>query len=637
MTEPRTLPRLLETSADRFPNNPLMWEKRTDTYEPTTYAQMRERIHAFGAGLMSLGLNKGDRAALISEGRNDWVMSEMGILYCGAINVPISIKLDEPSDLKFRLSHSGCRFVIVSQGQVEKIRKIKNDLPELEKVIVLDELRSFESDEIWAGDILRAGSALAPAAREAFDDRWKSVQESDYANICYTSGTTADPKGIILTHRNYTANCEQSLDLVRCEEDWVCLIILPWDHAFAHTCAVYTLMMRGASMASIQTGQTGLETLRNIPINIKETRPHILLSVPALAKNFRKNIEKGVREKGPKVQGLFRKALKTAIEYNGEGWNRGRGVQALKKPLFLLYDKVLFRKIRENFGGRLKFFVGGGALLDIDLQRFFYAIGIPMFQGYGLTEAAPVVSANSGAAHKLGSSGRIATGIELRICDSSGTPLPVGGRGEIVIRGENVMAGYWKNDKATRETIKNGWLYTGDLGYLDEDGFLYVLGRTKSLLIANDGEKYSPESIEEALTEGSPYVEQFMLYNNQSPCTVGLLVPNKEAILSWLKKSGLSARTPEGQAAALKLLDGEIAKYREGGSLSGLFPARWLPATAAVLGEGFTEQNHLMNSTMKIVRGKIEEFYRARLDYLFTPEGKTIDNPQNRTIIARFE
>jgi long-chain acyl-CoA synthetase len=637
MTEPRTLPRLLETSAARFPQNPFMWEKRTDAYEPTTYAQIRERVHAFGAGLMALGLNKGDRVALIAEGRNDWVMSEMGILYCGGINVPISIKLDEPSDLKFRLSHSGCRFVIVSQGQAAKVRNIKNDLPELEKVIVLDELKSYERDEIYAGDVLRSGEALAPEAKEAFENRWKSIQEGDPANICYTSGTTADPKGIILTHRNYTANCEQSLSLVKCGEDWICLVILPWDHSFAHTCAVYTMMMRGASVASAQVGQTGMETLRNIPLNIKEIKPHILLSVPALAKSFRKNIEKGIREKGPKIEALFRKALKTAIEYNAEGWNRGRGGQALKKPLLLFYDKILFRKIRESFGGRLQFFVGGGALLDLDLQRFFYALGIPMFQGYGLTEAAPVISSNSVAAHKLGSSGKVADGIELRICDSSGTPLPMGGRGEIVIRGENVMVGYWKNEKATAETIRNGWLFTGDLGAMDEDGFLHVYGRTKSLLIANDGEKYSPESIEEALTEGSPYIEQFMLYNNQSPYTVGLLVPNKEAILGRLKKDGLSVKTPEGQAAVLKLLDGEIACYREGGPQAGVFPARWLPTAVAVLGDGFTEQNHLMNSTMKIVRGKIEEFYRSRIDYLFTAEGKAVDNPQNRIIIARFE
>ena len=637
MNEPRTLPRLLETSAARFSGNPFMWEKKTEAYEPTTYAQMRDRVHAFGAGLMALGLNKGDRVALISEGRNDWVMSEMGILYCGAINVPISIKLDEPSDLKFRLGHSGCRFAIVSQWQVGKIRMIKNDLPELEKVIVLDEMRAVESDEIYAGDILRSGAALPPEAKTAFEERWKSVQDGDPANICYTSGTTADPKGIILTHRNYTANCEQSLSLVKCGEDWVCLVILPWDHSFAHTCAVYTMMMRGASLASIQTGQTGMETLRNIPVNMKEVRPHILLSVPALAKSFRKNIEKGIRDKGPKIEALFQKALKTAIEYNAEGWNRGRGTRILKKPLVHLYDRLLFRKVRESFGGRLQFFVGGGALLDIELQRFFYALGIPMFQGYGLTEASPVISSNSSKAHKLGSSGKVADGIELRVCDASGTPLPVGARGEIVIRGENVMAGYWKNEKATAETIRNGWLFTGDLGALDEDGFLYVYGRTKSLLIANDGEKYSPEAIEEALTENSPYIDQFMLYNNQSPYTVGLLVPAKEAILADLKKAGLSVRTPEGQAAALKLLDAEIAKFREGGPLSGQFPARWLPTAAAVLGEGFTEQNHLMNSTMKIVRGKIEEYYRNRIDYLFTPEGKAFDNPQNRNIVARFE
>jgi long-chain acyl-CoA synthetase len=260
-----------------------------------------------------------------------------------------------------------------------------------------------------------------------------------------------------------------------------------------------------------------------------------------------------------------------------------------------------------------------------------------MFQGYGLTEAAPVISANSGAAHKLGSSGRIATGIELRICDPVGTPLPVGQQGEIVVRGENVMAGYWKNEKATRETLRGGWLFTGDLGYLDGDGFLYVLGRTKSLLIANDGEKYSPEAIEEAITEGSPYIDQMMLYNDQSPATVGLLVPSKEAILAYLKKMNLAVRTPEGQAAALRLLDGEIAKYRDGGPWAGRFPSRWLPSAVAVLGEGFTEQNHLMNSTMKMVRSRIVDFYRNRIDYLFTAEGKEIDNPQNRTIIARFE
>jgi long-chain acyl-CoA synthetase len=199
------------------------------------------------------------------------------------------------------------------------------------------------------------------------------------------------------------------------------------------------------------------------------------------------------------------------------------------------------------------------------------------------------------------------------------------------------MAGYWRNEKATAEVLRDGWLYTGDLGYMDEDGFLYVLGRVKSLLIADDGEKYSPEQIEEAITGSSPYIEQLMLYNNQSPYTTALLVPAKDAVRGWLTQAGLSVKTPEGQEAVLRLLEAELARHREGGELGGAFPGRWLPSAVAVLGEGFTEQNHMLNSTLKMVRGKIVEFYRPRIDYLYTPEGKPILNDQNRAIVARLE
>jgi long-chain acyl-CoA synthetase len=636
MTE-RTLPRLFEDSVAKYPDNILMWEKLADTYEGTTYRAMRERVHAFAAGLMSFDLGKGDRAALISEGRNDWVVSELGILYAGAVDVPISVKIEELSDLKFRLAHSGCRMAVVSASQVQKIRRVKHDLADLERTIVLDRLDGYEPDEVYAGDVQDRGKDWLGAHGAEFDARWTSVRESDAANICYTSGTTDDPKGIILTHRNYTANIEQAQSLVPFPEDYVSLIILPWDHAFAHTCGIYTLMKGGASLACIQLGKTPMETLKNIPVNIREVRPHFLLSVPALAKNFRKNIEKGIRDKGPKVEALFRKALKMAYDYNGVGWDRGKGLKALKKPFMSVADGLIFKKIREAFGGRLEFFVGGGALLDIELQRFFYAIGLPMLQGYGLTEAAPVISANSLAVHKLGSSGRVAAGIELTIRDWAGCELPVGQTGEIVIQGENVMSGYWKNERATREVLRDGWLFTGDLGYLDADGFLFVLGRMKSLLIGNDGEKYSPEVIEEAIVESSPLIDQLMLYNDQSPFTVALLVPNKEALLRRLVERGLSCKTYEGQDAALGLLQAAVDEFRESGSRGGMFPARWLPSAVAVLGEGFTEQNRFLNSTLKMVRGRITDFYRSRIDHLFTPEARDIHNPQNRTIVGRFE
>jgi len=361
------------------------------------------------------------------------------------------------------------------------------------------------------------------------------------------------------------------------------------------------------------------------------------LSVPALAKNFRKNIEKGIRDKGVKIERIFNKALKTAYNYNEDGWNRGKGNKIFLKPLYLIYDKIIFRKIRQSFGGRLEFFIGGGALLDIELQRFFYAIGIPMFQGYGLTEAAPIISANVPAKHKLGSSGAIVTNLDIKICDFDGNTLPKGEKGEIVIKGENVMAGYWKNEVATKEVIKDGWLNTGDLGYLDEDGFLYVLGRSKSLLIGNDGEKYSPEGIEEALTENSPFFEQVMLYNNQSPYTVALIVLNKDSILNWLVENNSSQHDPEGQKAILNVLEGEVAKYKSGGIYYGKFSERWLPSAIALLGEPFTEQNKFLNSTLKMVRGKITEFYQSRIDFLFTSEGKEMENHQNCMIINRIE
>jgi long-chain acyl-CoA synthetase len=632
----RTIPQLFETSVQQYPENVLMWEKRTDAYHGTTYRQLHETVLRCAAGLIGIGINKGDRIALISEGRNDWVTSELGILYAGAINVPISVKVDELTDLKFRIAHSGCRMVIVSGGHLHKIRSIKRDLPELEKAIILDG-EPADNDELKFSTLLDIGAEFLRSHRTEFESRWKSVEESDPANICYTSGTTADPKGIILTHRNYTANVEQASGLLPIPPEYCSLLILPWDHSFAHTAGIYTLMKNGASMASVQIGKTPMETLKNVPVNIREVKPTFLLSVPALAKNFRKNIEKGIREKGEKVEKLFAKAMELAYTINGIGWDKGKNGSIIEKLQYKIFDAVLFKKIRAGFGGKLQFFIGGGALLDIELQRFFYAIGIPMYQGYGLTEAAPIISANVPRRHKLGSSGSIVPNLEVKICDENGTALPVGSHGEIVIRGENVMAGYWKNEKATRETIRDGWLYTGDLGYLDADNFLYVLGRAKSLLIGHDGEKYSPEGIEEALVGNSEYIDQVMLYNNQSLFTVALIVPNKEKILSYLQQRSLSPATEPGQDAALRLIESEIAEYKSGGKYAGEFPERWMPAAVALLGEGFTEQNHFLNSTLKMVRGKITEFYRDRIDYLFTTEGKEIRNHQNRTIIKRME
>ena len=531
----------------------------------------------------------------------------------------------------FRLKHSESKYILVSGGQLKKIRLIINELPLVEKIIIFDAIDVYEEKEVPLESILEAGDRYLETNYDNLTARYKAVKDDDMANISYTSGTTADPKGIMLSHRNYTANVEQSMSLIDITPEDSNLIIIPLDHCFGHVAGFYAFMAFGANVATVKAGKTPIESLKNIPLNIKEFQPTVIMSVPALAKNFRKNIESSIQKKGKKAEKMFQKALKMAYEYNREGFNKGGITQIHKRIMLAIYDKLIFSKVRGAMGGKMKFFIGGGALLDIELQRFFYAIGIPMFQGYGLSEATPVISSNSVKKHKLGSSGALVKYMDLKILDPEGKELPIGEKGEIVIKGENVMLGYWKNPEATADTIRDGWLHTGDMGYMDKDGFLYVLGRFKSLLISSDGEKYSPEGIEEGICDGTKYIDQIMLHNNQDPYTVALVVPEKAQLKNYVEsiKPGLNWDSAEAKELALKKIQDIINSYKSGGEHAGEYPERWLPAAIAVLAEPFTEQNQLLNSSMKMVRGKIEERYKDRLEYLFTAEGKNIINDKN--------
>jgi long-chain acyl-CoA synthetase len=626
----KNLVQFFEENVKKFPDNPYMWEKRDGSFQPTTYSEMRTRVHQFAAGLHQLGVKKGDRLTLLAEGRVDWVVAEMGMFFLGAIDVPLSIQLNESTDLIFRIKHSESSIAIVSATQAHKINAIKDKLPDLKKIILMDSRERYEKDEIFMGDIMESGRKFLETNFEEFKKIYEAVEPDDIANICYTSGTTADPKGIMLSQRNYTANTEQAVSVMTIPPDDKLFLFLPWDHSFAHTAGLFTFMQIGASLAALEVGKTGFETRKNIFKNIQEIKPEVMFSVPTIAKNFRNNIESGIRAKGKIVHSLFKAGLRVGYTYNGIGINRGKGWRVFLKPVYALFDAVVFKKVRLALGGNMKFFIGGGALLDIELQRFFYAIGIPMYQGYGLTESSPMISINSPNKHKLGSSGIIPRDIEIRICDMDGNDLPQGEKGEIVIRGENVMKGYWKNEEATRETIRDNWLYTGDMGYMDKDGFLYVLGRYKSLLIADDGEKYSPEGLEETFTDQSEFIEQCILHNNQNPFTTCLLYPNAEALKRQLNSSGIDPATEEGVDAAIEIVNNEIREYRSKGKYGDMFPQRWIPTTIAILSEGFTIENKLMNPTYKIVRPKITEHYEELIRFLYTNEAKNILNDKNR-------
>lgn len=619
MTKRTTIIDFVNEYVDKYQNDTYLREKVDGVWTETSFIKTRDEARLIAAGFMALGLNKGDKVSLLAEARPMWVIAEFGILFAGGVDVPLSYKLESDYDLTFRINHSDSRFIVASEMEIEKVRRVIAQCPAIEKVIVMDDI-PLQKGEIYLKDVREAGVKFIEEHPGELEARMASVGPDDYANISYTSGTTADPKGILLTHRNYTANVAQGASVINIDRGDIMLIILPMDHCFAHVAGLYTMMSYGGSIATVP-GKTPQAQLRNILPTMKEIKPQVMLTVPAISRSFKKAIENGVKAKGKTTEKLYNIALKNARAYYKDYYNQG-GAQFWRKPFVKLFDKIIFSKIRETFGGKMKFCVGGGALLDIELQRYFCAIGMPTFQGYGLSEATPIICSNAPGFARFGSSGRIVSPMECTIRDDENRILPNGQTGEIVIKGENVMAGYWKNPEATAETIVDGWLHTGDRGYIckEDPRYLYVTGRFKSLLISSDGEKYSPEGYEDNLAVVSKYIDNVILHNNQSPYTIVLVVPNKEA---------LRAAAPGDKEAQLRLIQADVDSYRKGGIRAGQFPEKWLPTAIVVCEEPFTEKNGLVNSTGKVVRGKVEKHFEKRIEYAYTPEGKQLINPQN--------
>ena len=619
MTTKPTIIDFVNEYVEKYQNDTYLREKVDGVWKETSYLKTREDARLLAAGFMALGLQKGDKVSLLAEARPLWVIAEFGILFAGAVDVPLSYKLESDHDLTFRINHSDSRFIVTSEMEIHKVRRVIDQCPAIEKVLVMDNI-PLQEGEMYLSDLYEIGKKFIEEHPGELEQRMASIGPDDYANISYTSGTTADPKGILLTHRNYTANVAQGASVINIKRGAIMLIILPMDHCFAHVAGLYTMMSYGGSIATVP-GKTPQAQLRNILPTMKEVHPNVMLTVPAISRTFKKAIENGIKAKGKTTEKLYNIALKNAKKYYKDYYNQG-GAQIWRKPFVKLFDKLIFSKVRETFGGQLEFCVGGGALLDIELQRYFCAIGMPTFQGYGLSEATPIICSNSPGYARFGSSGRIVSPMECTIRDDENNILPNGETGEIVIKGENVMAGYWKNPEATAETVVDGWLHTGDRGYIckEDPRYLYVTGRFKSLLISSDGEKYSPEGYEDNLAVVSKYIDNVILHNNQSPYTIVLVVPNKDA---------LRAAAPGDKEAQLRLIQADVDSYRKGGAHEGMFPEKWLPAAIVVCEEPWNEANGLVNSTAKVVRGKVEAHFAKRIEYAYTSEGKQLNNPQN--------
>lgn len=573
-----TLIELFEHSVAQYPDNIFLSENLGSGYVGRTYSEVHTDVLRLAAGLQRLGVKKGDRVALLSENRALWCIADLATLYCGAILVTLSTKLIGKEDLLVRLQNSGAETIFVSATQRQKVDEVVTQT-DLQRIICFDDETTF-------------GPLIGTPATEY---RPVEVTANDPALIIYTSGTTGNPKGVVLTHRNNVANAENHRPLGDFTPQTSTLAFLPLDHCFFH--AFFCMAMdNGSNLAMPQQGKTPLETMLNMTKNIREVHPDFLAVVPAMLQSF--------------------KVLLTQ-------YCRGQ--------------EVTPEKAQEFFGGRLRYLIAGGALTDPETERFYLALGLPIHIGYGMTEATMGVSRSYPAYRRTGSVGRPASlDQQVMIADEHGQPCPAYQSGEILYRGDTVMQGYWRNPEATSEVLTpDGWLHTGDMGHFDEDGFLYIDGRVKSLLISNSGEKYSPEGIESSIEEVSPLIRQVMLYNQQSPCTIALISADVERLTTTLSQNGIAPDAPEWCDAAIGLIAKELGRFRRGGEFAGRFPDVWLPATFALLPEPFSVMNGQLTATQKLVRRKVIAAYRERIDALFSPSGMNPLNDANRLALQQ--
>jgi long-chain acyl-CoA synthetase len=624
----KTVIDLLHKGAEQYGDRPYLGNKLGEQWLSYSYRDTDRLSSAFAASLLEHGFVRNDAVSILAEGRCSWVIGEFGVLKAGCVSVPLSTKLTG-EEIIFRLDHSESKALLVSENNLPKAVEVLNRAakrpllilisPPTEKVLAVAAEAGLSAgrDFLIYDELTASGETLLAKWGERLREIEEALSEDDTVTICYTSGTTGNPKGIMLTHKNYLHNAQNAARVVHVEEGWKSLIMLPLDHSFAHTVGSYVFLEKGLSMYFVDAQGGPVAAMRNLPQNLLEINPDFLLTVPALSGNFMKKMLSGIAEQKPFVQKLFTKGLEAGIARAGNGFNKPPlGVRIKNFFPWFLANALIFPKLRAVFGKNLKFCIGGGALLEIKQQEFFNAIGAPVYQGYGLTENAPIICANSAERHKFGTSGVIIPNLDVRIMKDANTECGPGETGQIVTRGGSVMKGYFKNPEATAETIVDGWLWSGDLGYIDADGFLVVSGREKALLISADGEKYSPEIIEEAVINTSRFVNQIMVFNEQCKYTTALITLDAELLNAAIKKEGIAASGDAGLDRVIDLIRTDLLAFKGNPSYADI-PGQWRPASFAVIPRAFGEEHGLVNSTLKLVRYKVRDFYRDRIDELY--------------------
>lgn len=578
--------------AEQFKSADMLRVKKDGEWVSLSWSEVADQVCRLAAALAEMGIEKGDRVVLVSENRPEWAIADLAIMAAGAISVP-SYTTYTPRDYLHILENSGAKAAIVSTKALAKtFLKAAHQSDDLMHTICMDcpDIAQQLNVKLYDWDTVMKAQEPDIAT---YKTRAETVTRDDVACLIYTSGTGGAPKGVMIHHGAILHNCEGAAGVIESLglKNNRFLSFLPLSHAYEHSAGFYFPLAIGASIWYAQS-------LDKLAANMEEASPTVMVVVPRLFEMLRMRLIRQMQKKG----GLSAKLFDKTVALGTKRLQAPESMTFMDKMLDKLLTVMVRKKVQQKFGGRMKALVSGGAPLSPDIGFFFAGLGLPLLQGYGQTESGPVVAVNPPHDPRMSTVGTALKNTEIKIAED----------GEILLRGELVMKGYWRNEKATAETIKDGWLHTGDIGILDDEGYLSITDRKKDILINDKGDNISPQRVEGMLALEDE-IGQAMIYGDRRPHLVGLIVPDQEWLLGWAKEHGKSTKLSDltDDADLKKALDAAVRRVN--GRLSNLEKIRKF----AVASEAFSIENEQMTPTLKIRRHVICGVYQEQLEGLY--------------------
>ncbi len=590
-----TLPEMLAAQAARYQDRPALWAKRAGAYRSISWKELRSQVEEAALGLLDLGLDPGDRAAILSENRPEWAIADLAILSAGGATVPIYTSLTS-SEIEYILRHSGSRILFVSSTELMgKVLAFQETLGL--KLILMDAPFRVSGPRVWwFGELLGLGRTSASQRRQELARRAEGLRPEDLASIIYTSGTTGPPKGVMLTHANFLSNCRAVGQILPLGESDRTLSFLPLSHVFERMAGYYFVLSVGGQIAYA-------ENLDSVPRNLLEVHPTIITGVPRFYEKMHERIQEVIRSAPALRRRIFAWALRVGqeraqCELSGGPIPRNLALQ------HRIADRLVFSKLRAGLGGQLRFGVSGGAPLPKWIGEFFHAAGILILEGYGLTETSPVISVNRPDRFRFGTVGLPVPGVEVRLADD----------GEILTRGPHVMRGYFENPAATAEAIDpEGWFHTGDVGMLSPEGFLAITDRKKDLLKTSGGKMIAPQNLE-AMLKSDPWVADAVVVGDRRKFVTALVVPNFEKLGAYARRHSISSASPADLVGKPEIVSAFWDRLRRVNEKLASFEQI---KKVTLLAEPFTIAGGTLTPTLKVKRRVIAERYAAEIEAMY--------------------